>query len=240
MVIDTSAILAIIYGEPEELIFIELINESEECLLSSPSSVEASIVLGTKHGEKGVENLKLLIETLSITIVPFTIEQAQLASEGFLKFGKGRLLPNDFIVNTMYIIHKNDVLITRAGPINRVGIACCVKNLTKNLILSDKTIRIKYVGKFIQPDYIPICINSKEIKKVLQLKMTGMADSQVNINQDNIKATIIPLPPLAEQKAIVEKVDYLMKQIEELEAQIKHRKQLAEELMQTVLREAFV
>ncbi|QYX31598.1 type II toxin-antitoxin system VapC family toxin [Sphaerospermopsis torques-reginae] len=90
MVIDTSAILAIIYGEPEELIFIELINESEECLLSSPSSVEASIVLGTKHGEKGVENLKLLIETLSITIVPFTIEQAQLASEGFLKFGKGR------------------------------------------------------------------------------------------------------------------------------------------------------
>jgi ribonuclease VapC len=85
MVIDTSAILAIIYGEPEELI-----NESEECLLSSPSSVEASIVLGTKHGEKGVENLKLLIETLSITIVPFTIEQAQLASEGFLKFGKGR------------------------------------------------------------------------------------------------------------------------------------------------------
>ncbi len=90
MVIDTSAIMAIIYGEPEELIFIELINDTEECLLSSPSYVEASIVLVTKHGQQGIENLNLLIAALSITIVPFTVEQAQLASEAFLKFGKGR------------------------------------------------------------------------------------------------------------------------------------------------------
>ena len=48
-----------------------------------------------------------------------------------------------------------------------------------------------------------------------------------------------PLPPLAEQKAIVEKVDRLMNIIDQLEQQIKHRKQLAEDLMQTVLREAF-
>ncbi|MBS9386145.1 MAG: type II toxin-antitoxin system VapC family toxin [Dolichospermum sp. BR01] len=90
MVIDTSAIMAIIYAEPEELIFIKLINESADCLLSSPGYVEASIVLGTKHGQQGVENLNLLIAALSITIVPFTVEQAQLASAAFLKFGKGR------------------------------------------------------------------------------------------------------------------------------------------------------
>ena len=90
MVIDTSAIMAIIYAEPEELIFIKLINESADCLLSSPGYVEASIVLVTKHGQQGVENLNLLIAALSITIVPFTVEQAQLASAAFLKFGKGR------------------------------------------------------------------------------------------------------------------------------------------------------
>ncbi|MBU7584348.1 MAG: type II toxin-antitoxin system VapC family toxin [Nostoc sp. TH1S01] len=90
MVIDPSAILAIIYAEPEELIFIQLIDESEDCLLSSPGYVEASIVLGTKYGKQGVENLNLLITALSIIIVPFSVEQAQLASEAFLKFGKGR------------------------------------------------------------------------------------------------------------------------------------------------------
>lgn len=54
MVIDPSAIMAIIYAESEELIFIQLINESEDCLLSAPGYVEASIVVGTKHSEQGV------------------------------------------------------------------------------------------------------------------------------------------------------------------------------------------
>ncbi|MCC5623164.1 type II toxin-antitoxin system VapC family toxin [Nostoc sp. CHAB 5715] len=90
MVIDTSVILAIIYAEPEELIFIQLIDESEDCLFSAPSYVEASIVLGTKHGQQGVEKLNLLIQALSIIIIPFSAEQAQLASEAFLKFGKSR------------------------------------------------------------------------------------------------------------------------------------------------------
>ncbi|MCM0592846.1 MAG: type II toxin-antitoxin system VapC family toxin [Gloeotrichia echinulata DVL01] len=90
MVVDPAAILAIIYAEPEELIFIQLINESKDCLLSAPGYVEASIVLGTKYGQQGVENLNLLIEALSLIIMPFSVEQAQLASEAFLKFGKGR------------------------------------------------------------------------------------------------------------------------------------------------------
>ena len=60
-----------------------------------------------------------------------------------------------------------------------------------------------------------------------------------NVTRDNIKSLLVPLPPLAEQKAIAEKVDKLMNIIDQLEQQIKHRKQLAEALMQTVLREAF-
>ena len=67
---------------------------------------------------------------------------------------------------------------------------------------------------------------------------TGSAN-QANIGMAALKNWIIPLPPLAEQKAIVEKCDRLMNIIDQLEQQIKHRKQLAEDLMQTVLREAF-
>ena len=90
MVIDPSAILAIIYAEPEAEPFLNLINQSDRCLLSSPGYVELSIVLGTRHGEKGVENLARLLESLSVTIVPFTPAQARLAAEAFLQFGKGR------------------------------------------------------------------------------------------------------------------------------------------------------
>ncbi len=90
MIIDPSAILAIIYAEPEELIFLQLIDEKKPCFLSSPSYVETSIVLGFKYGEQGIENLNLLLEALSIFVVPFTPEQARFASSAFLKFGKGR------------------------------------------------------------------------------------------------------------------------------------------------------
>ncbi|MHC5599317.1 MAG: restriction endonuclease subunit S [Nostoc sp.] len=71
------------------------------------------------------------------------------------------------------------------------------------------------------------------------LSEAARGQGQPNLNTDIIGNTLFPLPPLAEQKAIVEKVDYLMKIIDQLEEQIKHRKQLAEDLMQTVLREAF-
>jgi type I restriction enzyme S subunit len=67
--------------------------------------------------------------------------------------------------------------------------------------------------------------------------MSGVAITRVTLHK--IINAIIPLPPLAEQKAIVQKVDKLMNIIDRLEQQIKHRKQLAENLMQTVLREAF-
>ena len=65
------------------------------------------------------------------------------------------------------------------------------------------------------------------------------AIGQSNINATKLRSFCFPLPPLAEQKAMAEKVDRLMETIDQLEQQIKHRKQLAEDLLQTVLREAF-
>ncbi len=65
------------------------------------------------------------------------------------------------------------------------------------------------------------------------------ATAQKNINLDIIWSLAFPLPPLAEQKAIVERVDNLLALVDVLEKQVNERKVLAEELMQSVLREAF-
>ncbi|MDB9518943.1 type II toxin-antitoxin system VapC family toxin [Roseofilum reptotaenium CS-1145] len=90
MVINPSAILAIMYAEPEESTFLDLIASDEICLLSAPGYVELSIVLGTRYGEEGRESFDKLLQELSITIVPFSPEQARFAAEAFFKFGKGR------------------------------------------------------------------------------------------------------------------------------------------------------
>ncbi|MDF5739407.1 MULTISPECIES: restriction endonuclease subunit S [unclassified Nostoc] len=75
------------------------------------------------------------------------------------------------------------------------------------------------------------------IQHEIDIKKTGVTAQ--GIKSKRLVEVPFPLPPLAKQKAIVEKVDYLIKIIDQLEEQIKHRKQLAQDFMQTVLREAF-
>lgn len=68
-------------------------------------------------------------------------------------------------------------------------------------------------------------------------RMTGSAITRIILT--NLKTAVVPLPPIAEQQAIVEKVDRLMAKIDALEERVKSRKAQAEQLMQAVLREAF-
>lgn len=77
-----------------------------------------------------------------------------------------------------------------------------------------------------------------------QLCISYMYDKQVdmvrpNLSMGNIAKFLIPLPPLAEQKRIVQKVDQLMKLCDELESQVKENQKNSSSLMNAVLREAF-
>lgn len=65
----------------------------------------------------------------------------------------------------------------------------------------------------------------------------GMGAKHVNMR--DLREILIPLPPLAEQQAIVERVEHLLAMVDEMEQQVKTRQQQAEQLMQSVLREAF-
>lgn len=151
---------------------------------------------------------------------------------------ENKVLPKNFVISEQHKVLEGDILITRAGPKNRVGIVCCVENLTKNLILSDKTIRIKHNKTLLYSKYIALSLNSPLIKPLIEQKMTGMADSQVNISQDNMKGFLIPLPPLAEQTIIVEKYGKLLQTCDSLEASIKESAEQNEKLLQQLLREA--
>jgi len=70
-------------------------------------------------------------------------------------------------------------------------------------------------------------------------EVKAYALGQSNINATKLREYIFTLPTLAAQQAIVERVDKLMVMIDELEKQVSVRKNQAEMLMQSVLREAF-
>jgi ribonuclease VapC len=90
MVLDTSALLAVLLDEPERRAFTEAIEAAERRLLSTANFVEASMILESRHGAEGVRALDRLLAAASVEIVAVDSAQALAAREAFRQFGKGR------------------------------------------------------------------------------------------------------------------------------------------------------
>ena len=90
MIIDTSALVAILYGEPEAERFTQHIHAANACRISVANHVELSIVVERQMGLEGLRQADVFIRRAGITIEPVTLEQGDLARQAFLDFGKGR------------------------------------------------------------------------------------------------------------------------------------------------------
>jgi ribonuclease VapC len=90
MVIDSSALVALLTGEAEATVFAQLIGESAYRLVSALSFVETSIVIGQRYGLLGTDQLNLLIRDSAIAVVPLTVQQAEIACQAYFSYGKGR------------------------------------------------------------------------------------------------------------------------------------------------------
>jgi ribonuclease VapC len=90
VILDTSALVAILFGEPEATLFTQLIHATDRCLLSVANFVELTIVIEGQIGPDAGRHCDMFFRRASIIIEPVTVEQAYLARQAFLDFGKGR------------------------------------------------------------------------------------------------------------------------------------------------------
>lgn len=90
MLIDTSAILAILQREPERRSFLEAIEAAASVRMSVASFVESSIVIESRYGPEGLHDLDRFISRAGIELISMDEEQGQLARSAFSRFGKGR------------------------------------------------------------------------------------------------------------------------------------------------------
>jgi ribonuclease VapC len=90
MVIDTSALIAILRGEPEQQSFRTAIIGADVRLVSAVSKLEASMVAIGSGPAEGAQDIDDLLASLSIQVVPFDEHQANIACDAFARFGKGR------------------------------------------------------------------------------------------------------------------------------------------------------
>ncbi len=90
MVIDTSALLAILLDEAESDQMVDAIERDRRRLLSSVQLLEAAIVIEAKKGAAGGRELDILLHRAQVQIVNFTAELAESAREAWRRWGKGR------------------------------------------------------------------------------------------------------------------------------------------------------
>jgi ribonuclease VapC len=90
MVIDTSAVLAILQREPERRSFINAIETADSTRMSVASFVESSMVIESRYGAEGLRDLDRFLSRASIELVTVDSKQGQLARSAFSRFGKGR------------------------------------------------------------------------------------------------------------------------------------------------------
>ena len=90
MIVDSSALVAVLHQEPGHAEVKQAMRDAEVVSIGAPTLVECVVVIGRADGQEGVDALSRLIHELRIEVLSFDEPHADLATEAFLDFGKGR------------------------------------------------------------------------------------------------------------------------------------------------------
>lgn len=89
MIVDTSAVVAILFRESDAGRYEEAMAAAPHCRMSVVSFVEAAMVIESRDGPARGESLDVLIDEASIELMPMTAEHAYAARRAWRRFGKG-------------------------------------------------------------------------------------------------------------------------------------------------------
>lgn len=89
MVLDTSALVAILLAEPEAPRLVRAIGKAQERVVGAPTLVEAAAVMMARKGGGGEIALDALLRRLGVGVVDTTEDAARLARLAYARFGKG-------------------------------------------------------------------------------------------------------------------------------------------------------
>ncbi|NIA70450.1 type II toxin-antitoxin system VapC family toxin [Pelagibius litoralis] len=93
MVVDTSAVIAILWNEPERHPFVAAVQADATRLISAGSALEAAVVVmrrtGPETASRAAAELDAVMNQLGLAIEPVTAAQAGIAREAYRRYGKG-------------------------------------------------------------------------------------------------------------------------------------------------------
>lgn len=90
MVVDSSAIVAVLFGEPEADRYIDALASPERKYMSAVNKLETAIVAESRKGEIGGKALSRLLAAAEVEVIAFDSGQAEIALDVWRRYGKGR------------------------------------------------------------------------------------------------------------------------------------------------------
>ena len=130
-----------------------------------------------------------------------------------------------------YALSKNDIILARRGDLSKCGII----DTQKKQICGTGCFFMKLLA--VDENFFKLVYQSQKSQQYLLQDSIGQTMS--NLNQKLLEKLPFPLPSIAEQKEIVDKVKYLLAKVAKLESQIAERENMAKQLMQSILKDAF-
>lgn len=126
MVLDTSAIIAILRNEPDAHVYTEAIEHADRLLVGAPTLVECDIVARAALGEEGATDLSNFLTMLNVQVEPFGRLEADYASYAYRHFGKGRheaALNFGDCLSFATAMTQNDSLLFKGDDFSRTNIS---------------------------------------------------------------------------------------------------------------------
>jgi ribonuclease VapC len=90
MVLDSSAVVAILFDEPERHVFTMAIERDPRRLISAANLLETALIVESRRGEAAGRELDLLLHRAAVEVVAVDSEQVQVARAAWRRYGKGR------------------------------------------------------------------------------------------------------------------------------------------------------
>jgi type I restriction enzyme S subunit len=158
------------------------------------------------------------------------IKVSAVSWDRFLPKENKQLLPGaEFPPNA--VIREGDFLISRANTSELVAKAVVVEVAPEKLILSDKSVRLA-LTPLCEKRYVCMVNNHADYARQFYAEeASGTSYSMKNVSREVIYRLPLPLPPLAEQRRIVAKVDEIMAVLDALEAALTTARATAENLL---------
>lgn len=162
------------------------------------------------------------------------LKVSAVGPSGFIE-SESKTLPPTLTPNLQSRVRRGDLLIQRSNTFELVGTVCLVGEVSDNLLLCDKTLRLNVDETLADKRFLLAVLKSSDVRRQIEMAATGSSGSMKNIGQLAIRTLRLAAPQPEEQTAIADSVAKLLAAVSGNEAEFAKLRRLKSGLMHDLL-----